>query len=252
MILGDPHFGSPLASALNRVIEIGIGALIAMLTSLLLFPSRAGAALAAHVGRTLPLFADRLVDTIDAALGKERVEDDTVRLNAKVRAALTVGESLVAEARRELAGGIADHADPAAVLRTMRRLWYTLAMAARAARSPLPEEVATRLAPSLRQVSDAAGDAIARLATAYAGKTARPDIAGVEAALEAFDTAMADLRRSGVLRPMATEDAARVFAFAFALGQLSQNLNDLGDRFNELVGIDGTSGATAGAERDPG
>jgi uncharacterized membrane protein YccC len=252
VILGDPHFGSPLASALNRVIEIGIGALIAMLTSLLLFPSRAGAALAEHVGRTLPLFAGHLVDTIDAALGKERAEDDILRLNAKVRAALTAGESLVAEARRERAGRIADHADPAAVMRTMRRLWYTLAMAARAARSPLPAEAAITLASSLREVSDAAGDAIGKLGTAYTGETPRPDMARVQSALQSFDAAMADLRRSGALRPMGTDDAARIFAFAFALGQLSQNLKDLGDRYGDLVGIDGTSGASADAERDPG
>ena len=51
---------------------------------------------------------------------------------------------------------------------------------------------------------------------------------------------------------MGTDDAARIFAFAFALGQLSQNLKDLGDRYGDLVGIDGSSGATADAERDPG
>ena len=44
---------------------------------------------------------------------------------------------------------------------------------------------------------------------------------------------------------MSTEDAARVFAFAFALGQLAQNLKDLGDRYSDLTGAPSPPAGTA-------
>jgi uncharacterized membrane protein YccC len=240
VILSDPHYGSAITAAVHRVLEIGIGATIAILVSLVLFPSRAGAALANHVAKSLPIFATHLAGTIDAALGKLRTEDDILALNAKARAALNSAEGLVSEARRELAGHVADHADPAAVQRTLRRLWYTLAMASRAARTPLPTEVAMLLAPALRDVSSAAQDVIAQLAVTYGGEAVMPDVARLQTALTGFDAAMASVRQSGALRPMSTEDAARIFALAFALGQLPENLKDLLDRYRDLTGAEAT------------
>jgi uncharacterized membrane protein YccC len=236
VILGDPHYGSPLASAANRVIEIGIGAIIAVSVSLLLFPSRAGTKLAGHVARILPVFAEHLSGTINACLGTACPDDTYIALNAQVRASLGAGEGLVTEARRELAGHVTDHADPAAVLRTMRRLWYTLMMAARAAQSPLPPEAAVPLASALLGVMDAASVAITELAALYRGEGVRPEIAATEAALGTLDAAMVALRRSHVLQPLPTDDAARIFALVYALGHLSQNLTDLADRYGDLAG----------------
>ncbi|MGH6962054.1 MAG: FUSC family protein, partial [Dongiaceae bacterium] len=46
VILSDPSHGEPVMAAAHRVIEIGLGSLVALATTLLLFPSRAGTALA--------------------------------------------------------------------------------------------------------------------------------------------------------------------------------------------------------------
>ena len=241
VILGDPHYGSPLASAANRVIEIGIGAIIAVLTALLVFPSRAGRTLSGHVGNILPVLATHLVGTIDGCLGTVRSDDTYVAQNAQVRAALGVGEGLATEARRELAGHVTDHADPAAVQRTLRRLWYTLMMAARAAHEPLPPEAAEPLAPALRGVRDAGRAAIMQLAAVYDGDAAAQASMSAQQddlvnALSALDQAMAALRRSQVLRPLSTDDASRIFALVYALGQLTQNISDLADRHGDLTG----------------
>ena len=235
VILSDPHYGSAVASAINRVIEIGLGAVIAILTTLLVFPSRAGAALAGHVGRTLPMFAEHLELTLDTALGRPRSGDDFLLLNSRVRAALMAGEALATEARRELAGHIADHADPAAVLRTMRRTWYTLMMAARATQKPLPPVAIKRLRQSLSAVSEAGPDMIRQLAATYSGQPSSIDLHRLMATLSAVDDVMGMLRRSGELQELSTDDAARVFTFAFALGQLPQNLGDLRDRYDDLA-----------------
>jgi uncharacterized membrane protein YccC len=254
VILGDPHYGTPLASAANRVIEIGIGAIIAVITALLLFPSRAGTTLSGHVGRMLPVFAEHLSGTIngslgDGCLGTARTDETYVALNAQVRSGLSTGEGLVAEARRELAGHVTDHADPAAVQRTLRRLWYTLMMAARASQKPLPPEAARPLGPALLGVRDAGHAAITKLGALYRCEASAadiaPDLAAVTSALSALDAAMIALRQSHMLQPLPTDDAARIFALVYALGQLPQNLTDLADRHGDLTG---NSGSTADLE----
>jgi uncharacterized membrane protein YccC len=72
VFISHPGDASPLASAADRVIEIAIGAVIALVTALLLFPSRAGRTLASHVGRLLPLLAQHLADSLAGALGPNR------------------------------------------------------------------------------------------------------------------------------------------------------------------------------------
>ena len=236
VILGDVNYGGPLSSAVNRVLEIGAGAAIAVVVSLVLFPTLAGATLSHHVGRTLPLFAEHLRRTMDVCIGGTRTTDEFLELNAKVRSALATAESLVSEARREISGHIADHADPAAVVRSLRRLWYTEMMAARAARQPLPADAVHILAPSLEGLRDAASAAIEQLASAYRGEGALPDLTPTEHALAKLEQAVAELRQAGSMRAMATEDVSQIFALSFALGQLGQNLRDLADRYSDLHG----------------
>ncbi len=234
VILGDLQFGSPLSSAANRVLEIGVGAVIAVLVSLFIFPSRAGQSLSAKAGSILPTFAEHWRGTVDAALGVERPDADFIALNAKVRVALGAAETLVQEARREIAGHIADHADPAAVVRTMRRLWYTQMMAARAARKPLPPLARDLLSPSLVTLRDTASLAIEGLGAAYRGEAALPDMASVEGALAGFNAAIFSLRQSGIMKEMATDEVAQIFSLSFALSQIGQNLQDLADRHVDL------------------
>lgn len=236
VILADLQTGSALASAVNRVVEIGVGAVIAVAVSMLVFPSRAGQTLAQQVGRILPVFAEHLRGTIDAALGTERTEAEFIALNAKTRVALGAAETLVKEAQREIAGHIANHADPAAVVRTMRRLWYTQMMAARAARQPLPEQARAVLGPSLLLVRDAAPLAIEAIGTSYREGTEPPGLEAVERALAALNASVVALRQSGVMRDMTTEDVAQIFSLTFALSQIGQNLRDLADRYADLQG----------------
>lgn len=169
VILADPHLGSPLQSALNRVVEISLGALIAVATSLLILPSRAGQALAQQVAGILPAVAAHLKGTIGIVLGVPRADAEYLAINAKVRAAFKTMDTNAAEARLELAGRMASHADPAAIVRTLRRLWYTAMIAARAA-EPLHEPaVLAALKPYLEQLQAQVDRALDGLASAYRG-----------------------------------------------------------------------------------
>ena len=234
VILAEPINGSAFASAVNRVCEIGIGAGVAVAISLLLFPSRARIVLAAHVGTVLPMLAEHLKGTIGAALGTPRDGDAFLAFNDSIRAKLIAGGTLVSEAQREAALQSSGYADPAAILRTLRRLWYTSVAAARAARAPLPPAVLPLLEPALVQLRDAAVRYIEQLAQAFAAQAKLPDRQPVDGALTAMDAAMDSVRQTGVARTLSTDEVARLFAFTFALRQLGVNLEDLEDRCAEL------------------
>jgi uncharacterized membrane protein YccC len=233
VLLSAQGQGAPLDSALVRIGEIGMGSLIALATTLLLFPARAGHALAETAGEMLRLIGSHLELAFGAALGP-RDEEALQACAAGLRTALARGDTLVAEVRRELFGRSTEAADPAAVLRTTRRLWHTALMMSRAVRLPLAAAAAERLGPPLQAVRQPLREALEGLAAAFAGGRPPPDLAPALAPLAAFDEAMKALRQSGITRAMGGEEVARLFAFAFALGQLPQNLQDLADRCAEL------------------
>jgi hypothetical protein len=117
--------------------EVTIGAGISVLTTLMLFPSRAGPAFAEHIGRTLPMLFDVMGGALASALGKPRDQDSITKSGAKIRAAFAAGDVLAKETRLEVAGFLVDHPDPDAVLRALRRFWHTDIMLLRAVAAPL-------------------------------------------------------------------------------------------------------------------
>ena len=112
VILGDPRFGPPLSSAGYRMLEVTIGAGISVLTSLMLFPSRAGPEFAEHVERMLPMLFQMMAEALACALGKPRDEKAIAEAGLKIRAAFAAGDDLAKETRLEVAGFLADHPTP--------------------------------------------------------------------------------------------------------------------------------------------
>ena len=208
--------------------------LVGLAVALLLFPSRAGEALSRQVAKLLPLLGKHLADAIDAALGASVAEADVLALNDEIRAEFAAGDTLATEARRELAGHLSDHADPAALLRTLRRLWNTELMAGRATRIPLPPTAVEPLRPALLAVRNSVSGFLEALVAVCVGTSEPPAMAGVDIALADLDRAMVQLRESGIARSMQADDVARVFSLCYALGQLDQNLVDLRDRCRDL------------------
>jgi hypothetical protein len=113
VILGDPRFGPALSSAGYRMVEVLIGTVISVLTTLMLFPSRAGPAFADQVARTLPLLFGLLADALTWALGG-KYDEPRCALRRKIR---RIRRQRCAGARdkAQIAGHLADHADPDAV-----------------------------------------------------------------------------------------------------------------------------------------
>lgn len=240
VILGDPRFGPALSSAGNRMVEVLIGTVISLLTTLMLFPSRAGPAFADQVARTLPLLFGLLADTLSLALGA-KFDDGAMRTQGdKIRTAFAASEALSREAKLEVAGHLADHADTDAVIRTMRRLWHTEIMLLRAVTTPLPPAVIERLRPDLERLRDAA----AALPQGYAESCrggGPPDLTAVETALSVLEQGLSQMREKGELRSQPMDDVIRLLAFDFALGQLRGNLQDLAGRSEDLAAFTGAA-----------
>ena len=107
------------------MIEVAIGALVSILTTLVLFPSRAGRAFADNVAQTLPPMFALLASALRTALGGEHDAAFVTSTSAKVRANFAAGDALARQTQLEVAGFLAGRSDPDAVLRTLRRLRHT-------------------------------------------------------------------------------------------------------------------------------
>ena len=222
------------------MIEVLIGTVVAILTTLIIFPSRAGPAFAAHIRRTFaPLFSV-LHQTLAAALGQPLDEAAMRTAATRIRAAFATGDSLARETQMEAAGYLAEHSDPDAVLRTLRRLWHTEIMLWRSVAQPLPVMAVAALRPDIERLSAALDAVCARLMQPGVSYVA-PDLSAVEAALDAIEREVEDMRARGALRELSMDDVIRLMAFDFALGQLRHNMRDLAERSQELASFAGAT-----------
>jgi uncharacterized membrane protein YccC len=240
VILGDPRLGAPIASAENRMIEVVIGTVVAILTTLIVFPSRAGPSFAGQVTRTFaPLFAV-LGDALAAAVGQPLDTAEIGAAGTRIRAAFAAGENLAREMRLETAGYLADQSDPDAILRALRRLWHTEIMLVRAVAQPLAKAAVAKLGPGIEALRAAVADVAAHVA-APGSAYVSPDLSGIENALAAIEYQIEDMRARGEIRALPMDDVIRLMAFDFALGQLRLNLRDIAERSPDLAAFAGSA-----------
>jgi uncharacterized membrane protein YccC len=240
VVLGDPRLGPPIASAENRMIEVAVGTVVAILTMLIVFPSRAGPSFAAQVTRTFAPLFEVLRDCLSAAMGQPLDIEAMGAQGTRIRAAFAEGDTLAREARLEVAGYIADSPDPEAILRALRRMWHTEIMLLRAVAQPLPQAAVKILGPAietLRAAIDEVDKHLAGPGTAYVS----PNLSEVESALAAIEHQMEEMRARGETRDLPMDDVIRLMAFDFALGQLRLNLRDIAERAPELAAFAGST-----------
>ncbi len=223
----NQHIGIGLY-ALERVGEILLGSLIGLAVALLVFPARAHHLLRRATGDTLKIFA-ALIPTL---LAGAEADADRVAIEGahkKIRAALGKLENVAQDALHERRGHLSPAHDPEPLLRSLRRVRHDLVMLGRAMAQPLPESVAPQLLPPLRQVAAAAGNFLQATGQALGDGQSLPAPA-YDAAFAAYATAMAETRATGVLRTLPADAVGRVFALAFSLEQLQDNLRALHGR----------------------
>jgi uncharacterized membrane protein YccC len=226
LLLPTMNHGTPLESAIDRVLEVAVGAITGLVVSFLVLPSRAHSLMRASAARVLELIAAAL-DELLAGLTRGRDKDTLHRLQDGIGIALAGLNATGAEAERERAARLSSGPDTGPLLRTVLRLRHDLVMIGRASVTPLPSELQVRLASPLAQVRGSMTAYLRATAAALRTGSGAPAIWPVQAALQNYAAHVAALRSEGVTRGVAADVVECFFALGFSLEQMQQNLKDL-------------------------
>jgi uncharacterized membrane protein YccC len=219
----------PFASAISRLLEIGLGSAVALIVALLVLPERAHAVLARAAASALGAMGE-----LATALVREpRDRDAIAALHLRVRKAIGSAEAAADEAIRERRVSLSSGTDPEPLCRTLRRLHNDLIMIGRAAQEPLEGAVAARLAKPVARATSAIAAFFAETGRIIEARRPTPARAALDEALAAYEAAVTNLRRDGLTRDLSDATVGRIFGLTFALEQLRLNLRDLADRADE-------------------
>jgi uncharacterized membrane protein YccC len=226
LLLPTMNHGNPLDSAIDRVLEVAVGAITGLLVSFLVLPSRAHSQIRIGAARVLELMAAALNELL-SGLTRGLDNDALHTLQDGIGTALVGLNAIGAEAERERAARLSTGPDTGPLLRTILRLRHDLVMIGRASVVPLPVDLQRRLAAPLKGVSDTMVEYLGMIAAALRNGSGSPAIWPVQVALEAYAVEVAAVRSDGLTRGMPGDVAERFFALGFSLEQMRQNLKDL-------------------------
>jgi uncharacterized membrane protein YccC len=242
MVVPAFTLATPIAAAVDRVLEVALGAVIGLIISFVLFPASAyGLAIEA---------AARMIDRLANALG-ELITGLKVGLEpgALHRIQDGIGETFLelnavgAEAERERAARLSSAPDMGPLFLTLLRLRHDLVIIGRAAASLLPQTLQVQPLTVLARVI---GDFLRGSGIALRARRPPLCIDGVESALQSYAAAIETIRHEGTTRCLPSDLTERFFALCFALEQIGHNLRDLHRCVAEWAqATDGTGDATA-------
>jgi uncharacterized membrane protein YccC len=223
---------TPLASAIERVVEIGIGSVVGLAVSLLVLPSRASTLVGESSARALDQMA-RLLMVFRASFGRPLKLDDVQPIHFEIFSALGRLENMVHEAERERATRLTSGPDPAPLPRTLHRLRNDLVMIGRAVPEPFDEPLGIRLQPVFNETASELVRFLHAAAISLRKRRASPALAALDAAFDHFNIVLSEMRAEKLTRDLSAEMAGRIYALSFAFQQLRANLKDLAGRISE-------------------
>ena len=222
----------PFSAALYRVLEIVIGGVVGVGATLLIFPARSITAVVAKAKEALTLMAD-VLDGYAGDLSGRAAEAGHEAVHMRIRNALNAVETALADADRERFSRLGEHPHSQALPRTLWRVRGDLISVSRAL-GPLPDAVALVIAPATQGLIACEAAFMRRCGEALLAKTT-VNRAGRGEALQAFEAAIGDLRRSRLTHDLNFDAVGHVFGLGFALESLHRNLSDLADRIDEAA-----------------
>jgi uncharacterized membrane protein YccC len=226
LLLPTMHQSNPLDSAIDRVLEVTVGALTGLGISFLVLPSRAVSQIRVNASKLLELLAAAFAELL-AGLTRGLDNDALHRIQDGIGTAVTNLHTTGMEAERERAMHLSSGPDTGPLLRTIQRLRHDVVMIGRASVVPLPAEIQVRLARPLAEVSNAIVTYMKAVATSLRAGSGAVDMAPVDAALLAYSAEVDAVRSEGLTRGLPVDAMERFFALGFSLDQMRQNLNDL-------------------------
>jgi hypothetical protein len=226
LLLPAIHQSNPLDSAIDRVMEVTVGALTGLAVSFLVLPSRAVSQIRVNAARLLELIAEAFAELL-AGLTRGRDNDALHRIQDGIGTALVGLNATGAEAERERAAHLSSGPDTGPLLRTILRLRHDVVMVGRATVVPLPSDLQVRLAGPLSEVSTAIALYMRAVAAALRGGGGAPPPAPGHAVLQRYASEVASVRSEGLIRGQPGDVAERFYTLGFSLEQMRQNLCDL-------------------------
>jgi uncharacterized membrane protein YccC len=140
----------PVQSAIDRVVEIGLGSVIGLMVSLVVLPSRAHSLVAEAACVALGHMA-ALLTALTAYFGKPIGIDDVQPIHLDILSALARLDDVADEARQERRTRLTDQPDPGPLPRTLHRVRGDLSIIGRAAPMPLPDAPSAALRAGRRR-----------------------------------------------------------------------------------------------------
>ena len=166
---------TPIASALDRVLEVALGGVTGFVVSFLLLPSNAHRLVVEAAARTLDQMAQALGELL-AGLTQDLDVDALHRIQDGIGQALVHMNVVGAEAEHERLARLAAGPDTAPLLRTLLRLRHDLVMIGRAAIIPLPEVFRARLELPLAHAGVALADYLRASGAALLSRRGPPSL----------------------------------------------------------------------------
>jgi hypothetical protein len=217
---------TPLASALDRVLEVLVGGCVGFAVSFLLLPSRAHAQVGEAAARTLEQIA-RVLGALLSDVVEGIGTDELHRLQDGIGRSLVELSTIAAEAQHERSARLTFKPDTGPLLRTLLRLRHDLVLIGRTAQLPLPEPLKSRLRSTVTHVAGAAADYLSACAAALRTQRPPPPPHALAAVFDCYHAELGAIREQGLTGALSAEAAERFFALGFALEQLRQNFKDL-------------------------
>jgi uncharacterized membrane protein YccC len=217
---------SPVASALDRVLEVALGGVTGLVVSFVLLPANAHPLVVRAAARTLDQMARALGDLL-AGLTHSLDTDALHRIQDGIGQALVQMNVVGDEAEHERSARLSAGPDTGPLLRTLLRLRHDLVMIGRAASKPLPEAVRAQVELPLAQSGAALADYLRASAAVLRAGGPPPSLKPVETALDVYAAEIDALRRDGFTLHLPGDEAERFFALGFAFEQMQDNLKDL-------------------------
>jgi uncharacterized membrane protein YccC len=234
LLLTTNNVAGPFASAIQRMLGIGLGSVVALVVSLLILPARAHGTFAESAGRAVSTMSE-IASILLKGLSETGDPETIQKLYDELRQVIGQAETLADEVQRERATFLAAGPDPLPMCRALRRLRNDLSMIGRTTAEPFPDSIRVRLS----EVTTATGSAIATFledsSEAILRQQPAPSFERCEKEIARFASTLTEVRRIGLLRELPDETVGRIFGLAFSLEQLHQNLKDLVDRINDLA-----------------
>ncbi|TMJ29208.1 MAG: FUSC family protein [Alphaproteobacteria bacterium] len=227
------HAG-PIASAVERVTEVALGAVVGLVVSFIVLPGRAServsdaaARLLARMATALPELCASFTESLDAS-AISRIQEPLGEALARLNA-------IAPEVRQEQIARFAHAPDPGPLVRTLLRLRHDLVMIGRAAGVPLPQIVRTRLGGPIRDLAAMMAGYLRASGEALVARQDPPSFDRVEAALDRYAREVAAIRAESLTREWSADSVERLFALGFTLEQMRRDLDDLARCLRELA-----------------